>query len=472
MPNTAEAQPDSPESASRWRIVIVGATAPARLVADEKADVRPVRTTFEALGLLAEGAIGPEAPVVLVSASASLDHEAASEFVAAARRLDPAARLGLLRTGAAFDPAAAACFDFEVWMDVDAAGIRRAIAAPAPASIPAPLPSSAAAAADFTRAKPRPAAPSIAPPAPSATPSATPSPTPPPVARHADAAADHDFNGERAVIEAMLSSGDVLGPALDHLRRSLPGMHIDFIAVIGDDTPEPRLSRGQHAARVAHRDRTFAFIIGPVSAARQLDEGGAWLGAWLALREQHASLKHAAFTDPLTGAWNRRYFDRFLSSALATARAKRRDVSILLFDIDNFKSYNDRWGHPAGDDILRETVRLLNSVIRPSDRVCRIGGDEFAVIFDEPQGPRDPRSRHPSSILDVARRFQKQIESTSFPKLGADAPGRLTISGGMATYPWDAADADTLVAHADRLVLESKRLGKNAICIGPDAESL
>ncbi len=446
--------------------MVVGSSAPARLVADQGADVRSVRTTFEALGLLADGLITPEAPAVLVSASSSLDASAASEFVAAARRVNPSARLGLLRTGAAFDPAAAACFDFEVWMDVDAAAIRRAIAAPTPAATAATL-----ASPDFPRSKPRPAAPGFTP-ASFPPPSISPTGSAAPITSATEPAHAPDLAGERAVVEAMLTSGDVLGPALDHLRRSLPGVHLDFVPSLGDDVSPPRPAPGQHIARVAHRERTFAFILGPASAARGLDDGAAWLGSWLALREQHATLKHAAFTDPLTGAWNRRYFDRFLGSALAGARVKRRDVSILLFDIDNFKNYNDRWGHPAGDDILRETVRLLNSVIRPSDRVCRIGGDEFAVIFDEPQGPRDPRSRHPSSILDVARRFQKQIESASFPKLGSGAPGRLTISGGMATYPWDAADAQALVAHADRLVLESKRLGKNAICIGPGSQSL
>jgi len=67
-------------------------------------------------------------------------------------------------------------------------------------------------------------------------------------------------------------------------------------------------------------------------------------------------------------------------------------VTVMVFDIDDFKTYNDQYGHEAGDDILREAVRLLRSVIRPSDRVCRIGGDEFAVISYEPSGPRQEGS--------------------------------------------------------------------------------
>jgi diguanylate cyclase (GGDEF)-like protein len=174
--------------------------------------------------------------------------------------------------------------------------------------------------------------------------------------------------------------------------------------------------------------------------------------------------------DDLTGAFNRRYFDRFMAAALAQAKRDRHALTLMVFDLDDFKSYNDRWGHPAGDDILRETVRLLRSVIRPSDRVCRIGGDEFAVVFYEPTGPRDPGSRPPDDPHRIAQRFQQQIREHRFPKLGGCAPGSLTVSAGIATYPWDGRTPAELVLRADQLALESKRAGKNAITMGPLAE--
>ena len=179
-----------------------------------------------------------------------------------------------------------------------------------------------------------------------------------------------------------------------------------------------------------------------------------------------------AFQDTLTGAWNRRFFDAFLKETIDRAGTRRQPVTVMVFDIDDFKHYNDEFGHEAGDDILRETVRLLNSVIRKGDRVCRIGGDEFAVIFADSDPPRAPGSTHPATIEQIARRFQHQVCLMKFPKLGLEAPGTLRISGGLATYPWDGGDPEALRRHADELALDSKRNGKNAITFGPGARQV
>ena len=211
-------------------------------------------------------------------------------------------------------------------------------------------------------------------------------------------------------------------------------------------------------------------LVAPRATGEALESAAQWLAGWLTLEARVGLLARQASTDALTGAWNRRHFDETLTSAIGHARSARRDVSVLVFDIDNFKRFNDEHGHEAGDEILCEVVRLLQSVIRPSDAVCRIGGDEFAVIFDAPDGPREPTSRHPSSVVDVARRFQQQVASKRFPKLGDAAPGRLTVSGGLATFPWDGLDGPSLVRAADQRALESKRQGKNAIELGPNAD--
>ena len=91
------------------------------------------------------------------------------------------------------------------------------------------------------------------------------------------------------------------------------------------------------------------------------------------------------------------------------------------------------------------------------------------MIFYEPDGPREPGSTPPRSIFSIAHRFRQQICAHKFPKLGEQARGRLTISGGLATFPWDGSDAESLIEHADRLLMQSKGEGKNVICLGPGA---
>lgn len=261
------------------------------------------------------------------------------------------------------------------------------------------------------------------------------------------------------MVEAMIHGRDALEPAINLIRARAGDRAIDF--------DRAGVDRG---VTVRWRGRVYGELVSDTIDPAELVPHAAWLAGWLRLDEQQRELRKAALTDPLTGAWNRRYFDRFLDAALERAMEHRRSVTLLVFDIDDFKRFNDEYGHAAGDEILVETVALMNSVIRPTDRVCRIGGDEFAVIFHEPQGPREPGSTPPESVFQISARFQKQITEQRFPKLGDDAPGELTISGGLATYPWDGRTASELLERADQLSLRSKKLGKNAITLGPGAE--
>ena len=268
--------------------------------------------------------------------------------------------------------------------------------------------------------------------------------------------------GDGELAMTMLRGGDVVEEALALLRRRTGLTDLELCAP------------GEPGEPVVFDRRSYGVLSTNAVADGRLEPDtlrahAAWLAGWIRLVEQHRELTEAAFTDPLTGAWNRRYFERFLGQAVEQTRVRRGSLTLMVFDIDNFKSYNDRFGHPSGDEILCETVRLLRAVIRPTDRVCRIGGDEFAVIFFEPDGPRDPSSRHPQSVHDLARRFQSQIARANYPKLGTDAPGTLTISGGLATFPWDGHDAATLITRADELALRSKSQGKNALTFGPGA---
>lgn len=287
-------------------------------------------------------------------------------------------------------------------------------------------------------------------------------------------------NGDEVLVRLLLQGRDITDAAMEIIRRRLGGR--DAVFVTPGDGPAAAARPGSamggqdgpvmHESSVAWRGRMLGRLRSRDVPAEELALQASWLAAWMVLRDQHAQLREAAFADPLTGAHNRRYFDQFLRLAMDEAKKERRGVTLLMFDIDDFKQFNDRYGHAAGDEILRETVRLLRSVIRPSDKVCRIGGDEFAVVFHEPTGPRTPSSRPPTDVCQIAERFQRAIGEHKFPKLGREAPGRLTISGGLATYPWDGTTPETLLARADELAIQSKRSGKNCIAFGPGAEDV
>src|SRR5690606_27223918 len=88
----------------------------------------------------------------------------------------------------------------------------------------------------------------------------------------------------------------------------------------------------------------------------------------------------------------------------------------------------------------------------------------------DPEGPRETGSAHPETVEQIANRFQAEICRMKFPKLGMEAPGNLSVSAGLATFPWDGRDGTSLLEHADQLALQSKRRGKNAITLGPGAQ--
>ncbi len=280
-----------------------------------------------------------------------------------------------------------------------------------------------------------------------------------------------DGVGDAGVLERVLRGEDPIGAGVAMIRARMGRDDVEFVPA-GEGTRAGNPAAGCAEVRLGDTLAGLLVLEGPAPRGAQLEAlvaHAGWLAGWIRLGEQQTALRDAAFTDHLTRAWNRRYFERYLGAAIDRARTARFPVTVMVFDIDDFKMYNDRYGHAAGDDILVETVRLLRSVIRPSDRVCRIGGDEFAVIFYEPEGPRRPDSTPPGAVADIAHRFQSQICEHRFPKLGEEAQGTLTISGGLATFPWDGADASALLQRADELALASKQQGKNAITLGPGA---
>lgn len=288
---------------------------------------------------------------------------------------------------------------------------------------------------------------------------------PPPTEQPDAADEDQEPLGDIDLVESLLADDHSLAQRATRLIASQSGIGGVALARSADQVPQ-----GNAVVAVQHQGRPLGLLHAPAPAgSTDLSPWADWLSRWLALEEQVGELRKLAMTDELTGVWNRRYFQRFLERRLQEAASERQQVTLLVFDIDDFKSYNDRFGHPAGDEILRETARLIQTLVRDHDVVARIGGDEFAVVFWDKGEPRHLGSQHPDNVIAIARRFQKAICEHKFPKLGKEAVGQLTVSGGLAGFPWDGRTPEELIAQADTMALQSKRNGKNAVCFGPGA---
>jgi diguanylate cyclase (GGDEF)-like protein len=277
------------------------------------------------------------------------------------------------------------------------------------------------------------------------------------------ATAEADQLGDLDLIDAiLLEAGELPERAMRAVRQHASLIEPGWVQTEHDVPP------AHAAAPIVGGGQTFAYLHAQ-NTEDQIEPWARWLGHWLALDQRLRSFHELAMRDDLTGVWNRRYFDRFLHRVLPEAQRQRSQVTLLVFDIDDFKLYNDQFGHPAGDEILISVGQLMQSLVREHDVVARIGGDEFAVIFWEAEDPRQPNSRHPQDVLEVARRFQQAVCQHRFPKLLEKAADTLTISGGLASFPWDGRAADELLAAADNNALASKRQGKNVITFGPGA---
>ena len=164
--------------------------------------------------------------------------------------------------------------------------------------------------------------------------------------------------------------------------------------------------------------------------------------------DTHANL--LAITDYLTGLYNKRHFEKYLVQEIARCERQNSHFSLLMIDIDNFKQFNDTYGHLAGDNLLREVGRIINSSIRLMDTAFRYGGEEFAIVL--PGSSND-------EALKVAERIKSTIEGYRLP-----GKNNVTASIGISHWPEDGKDPQTLIARADAALYLAKQLGRNKIC--------
>lgn len=170
-----------------------------------------------------------------------------------------------------------------------------------------------------------------------------------------------------------------------------------------------------------------------------------------AARNHGKLLESLALQDPLTGLANRRLLAERMSMALGHARRSRSTMAVVYLDLDGFKQINNSLGHAAGDALLQMVAARLVATVREEDTVARLGGDEFIIAL-----------WHLGSTDSAAEMVSRVIESVSKPYDIDGHIASITTSAGVAIYPVDGEDADTLMKCADMALYEAKRAGKNA----------
>ncbi len=169
---------------------------------------------------------------------------------------------------------------------------------------------------------------------------------------------------------------------------------------------------------------------------------------------QYENVIHESINDKLTGLFNRPYFDEAFNLQVALAKRYQEDFTILFLDIDNFKEVNDTYGHLAGDAALRETAAVILAEKRDSDIAARFGGEEFVLLMTHTDNV---------SAFIFAERLRKQIENLEISYLGQIL--KLTVSGGIASFPFNSEDPKQLLQMADSAVYLAKGAGKNTISL-------
>ena len=169
------------------------------------------------------------------------------------------------------------------------------------------------------------------------------------------------------------------------------------------------------------------------------------------LEKVNAKLKTASLTDDVSGYYNTRFLHQFLDKALRPT--DRQPLSLVFFDMDEFKAVVDEHGHLLGARVLREVAEVVAAHLEPTDRLVRYGGDEFVVILPD-QGS--------DAALDKTVRLKEAIEQASF-LVSESLDVRTSASFGLATYPEDASDKRELLMAADQCLFRSKAEGKNRV---------
>ena len=224
-------------------------------------------------------------------------------------------------------------------------------------------------------------------------------------------------------------------------------------ALMTNKFPCPILFLGPVRRDFTVRAEGFDFISNPSNK----DELIVRVNALLRIKAIKDKLERVSTTDDLTGLHNRKYLQERLEEEISRSRRYGTKLSCILFDIDFFKVVNDMYGYEWGDILLKNIANKLNSMIRKEDILTRYGDEEFLLVL--------PNTSEDNAFL-FGERFRREVEKMEFIPAGEEEAHRVTISGGISTYPCMKdveEDANTVIRYAEHALYNAKHRGKNKI---------
>ncbi|MCZ6747314.1 MAG: diguanylate cyclase [Acidobacteria bacterium] len=242
-------------------------------------------------------------------------------------------------------------------------------------------------------------------------------------------------------------------------KRYKASVYSELLFLLANLRFEPDTAKKHWKGIVAHRrsmekalDKPMELLVSLVSYFLEVDQK--LKNPILIEFKLYEQTRESAYKDELTRLCNFRYFREHLNREIHRSQRYKDPLSLVMIDIDNFKRYNDCFGHEAGNEALTAIATLLSDSLRKVDVAARYGGEEFTLILP---------STGKESAFRVAERARKKIETFSFPLPNDKGPGKLTVSIGIATCPADGVVSKDLIGKADSAMYAAKARGKNCI---------